>query len=82
MPLITGTIYLFGQILSFGLPVALLLSFATFFYLQAKKMPKPSRLSTSTRPSTPSNAGPTATDSPPAESPPAPGSAAADVVRP
>ena len=40
MPLITGTIYLFGQILSFALPVSLLIAFATFFYRQARKFPK------------------------------------------
>lgn len=40
MPLITGTIYLFGQILSFALPVSLLIAFATFFYRQARRMPK------------------------------------------
>lgn len=37
MPLISGTIYLFGQILSFALPVSLLIAFATFFYRQGKR---------------------------------------------
>lgn len=37
MPLTTGAIYLFGQILSFALPVSLLLAFAAFFYRQGKR---------------------------------------------
>ncbi|MGH2841976.1 MAG: hypothetical protein ACRDKL_00105 [Solirubrobacteraceae bacterium] len=37
MPLISGTVYLFGQILSFALPVSLLLAFAAFFYRQGKR---------------------------------------------
>lgn len=40
MPLTTGTVYLFGQILSMAMPIGLLICFATFFYRQARKMPK------------------------------------------
>ena len=49
MPLTIGSIYLFGQILSFALPVSLLIAFATFFTRQARKLgpnptpPRPSR---------------------------------------
>lgn len=39
MPLTTGSIYLFGQILSFALPVGLLLTCAYLFTRQAIRMP-------------------------------------------
>lgn len=61
MPLITGTVYLFGQILSFALPVGLLITFATFFYRQARKMPK----NASVPPSTPNVPEPPAAPSQP-----------------
>lgn len=48
MPLISGTIYLFGQILSFALPVSLLLAFATFFYRQGKRSREAAPRATST----------------------------------
>lgn len=83
MPLINGSIYLFGQILSWGMPIGLLLCFAAFFYLQAKKVPKPSMPSNRTRPATPDNRAP-GLDGPgsTAGGPPAPGSASADVIHP
>jgi hypothetical protein len=37
MSLITGSVYLAGSLLSFALPVGLLISFATFFVRQARK---------------------------------------------
>jgi hypothetical protein len=40
MPLITGSVFLAGALLSCLLPISLLISFATFFYRQARKMPK------------------------------------------
>ncbi|MDE3131768.1 MAG: hypothetical protein KGL16_11505 [Acidobacteriota bacterium] len=39
MPLMTGTVYLFGQILSWALPISLLIAFAVFFTKQARRMP-------------------------------------------
>lgn len=66
MPLITGTIYLFGEILSFALPVGLLLSFATFFYLQGRKEPRNAAPAASASPT-----ATTASAEPPA-APPAP----------
>lgn len=62
MPLITGTVWLFGQILSFALPVGLLITFATFFYRQARKAHE---ATPNTSPASPSSAG-TAAAAPPA----------------
>ena len=39
MPLITGSVFLAGALLSCLLPIALLISFATFFYRQARRAP-------------------------------------------
>lgn len=59
MPLTVGTIYLFGQILSFALPVSLLLVFAYFFTRQARKLaPNP------TPPSPPNATSPPSATSP------------------
>lgn len=40
MPLITGSVFLAGALLSFALPVGLLLSFATFWYRQGRRFPE------------------------------------------
>lgn len=40
MPLITGTVFLAGALLSCLLPISLLISFAVFFYRQARKAPE------------------------------------------
>lgn len=37
MPLITGSVFLAGALLSCLLPISLLISFAVFFYRQARK---------------------------------------------
>lgn len=39
MPLITGSVFLAGALLSCLLPISLLIAFATFFYRQVRKMP-------------------------------------------
>lgn len=52
MPLITGSVFLAGALLSCLLPISLLISFAVFFYRQARKTPKNAAVATST-PSTP-----------------------------
>lgn len=69
MPLTTGSIYLFGQILSFALPVGLLLTLAYIFTRQAIRMPpnpKPP-----VKPAAPSAPAPDSVGQPaPAPSPP------------
>jgi hypothetical protein len=39
MPLITGSVFLAGALLSCLLPIGLLICFATFFTRQARRMP-------------------------------------------
>ncbi len=40
MQLITGSVFLAGALLSCLLPISLLISFATFFYRQVRKVPQ------------------------------------------
>ena len=48
MPLITGSVFLAGALLSCLLPIGLLISFATFFYRQTRRLPANATTATST----------------------------------
>lgn len=77
MPLTTGAIYLFGQILTFALPVGLLLCFAAFFYKQGKRAHEaPPKATTTPSSATAGSVGTPATTTattPAPDLPPAPG---------
>lgn len=66
MSLVTGSVYLAGSLLTFALPVGLLICFATFFVRQARKN---APTAAGTAGSTPSTAAEPAA---PAQSPTAP----------
>ena len=64
MPLTVGSVFLAGALLSCLLPISLLISFATFFYRQTRKLPANvgGKSSATTAPA------PTQTPEPPAQS--------------